>query len=348
MAIARKGTETGLQVHACQNILVIVVGAGIIGLSCAWALARQGRYVRVFDKGAAASEASWAGAGMLAPGGEFEADSELARMAIRSLAQYPDFVAGLQEESGVAIDLRQCGAIEVALPGEEEVLLNNAVARAGIGIASEACFWQGMPARLYHGDAVVDPRQVTQALLTACRARGVRVNENEPVIGIAPDGRSVETSHGRYEDDAVLIAAGAWSSALYPGFPKTYPVRGHLVSYRLAPGFLDRIIRNNGTYIMQRSSGVLIAGSSKEDAGFSRNLDERVIADIVRRAAVLVPTLRGLKPDERWNGLRPGIESDAPHIVRVEGTDVYTAFGHYRNGILLAPETASMVASMVV
>ena len=76
MAIARKGTETGLQVHVCQFQKMIIVGAGIIGLSCAWALARAGRSVRVFDKGAPAREASWAGAGMLAPGGEFEADSE--------------------------------------------------------------------------------------------------------------------------------------------------------------------------------------------------------------------------------------------------------------------------------
>ena len=328
-------------------VIVIVVGAGIIGLSCAWALARAGRAVRIFDKSAAAGEASWAGAGMLAPGGEFDTDSELARMAIRSLALYPEFVTSLQEETGVSMDLRRCGALEVALPGEEDALLRTATARAVLGLESETAQWNGMPARFYPGDALVDPRCVTRALMIACRARGVQVHENEPVTRISSGGRTVESSKGRYEDEAVLIAAGAWSSDLYPGLPRAWPVRGHLVSYRLEPGFLNRIVRNNGTYVMQRSSGIVIAGSSKEDAGFDRSLDEAVIGNIIHRAEALVPELRGVTPHERWNGLRPAIAAEAPLIGRFEATNVFTAFGHYRNGILLAPETARMIVETI-
>lgn len=324
---------------------MIIVGAGIIGLSCAWALARTGRRVTIFDKGAAAREASWAGAGMLAPGGEFEADSELARMALRSLELYAAFVEELRRESGMQIDFRQCGAIEV---GDEAALARVAGLRAGLKIQSEACEYRGRAARFYPGDALVDPRQVTEALIVACRAHGVLVREHEPVIRIAVDGLSVETAHGRYADEGVLIAAGAWSSQLYPGLPQTRPVRGHLISYRMAPGFLGSIVRGGGgTYVMQRSSGVVIAGSSTEDAGFEREIDEGVVADIARRAEALVPELRGVPIAERWNGLRPGIEGSGPVIGRVPGTAVYTAFGHYRNGILLAPETGRMVAGLV-
>jgi len=318
---------------------MIVVGAGIIGLSCAWALARAGRKVTVFDKGEAAREASWAGAGMLAPGGEFEADSELARMALRSLALYPGFVEELRRETGIAIDFRQCGAIEV---GDEAELARVARLRAGLGIQSEACEYRGRAARFYPGDALVDPRQVTETLL-----RGVPVREHEPVIRIAEDGLSVETAQGRYEDEGVLIAAGAWSSRLYPGFPETRPVRGHLVSYRMSPGVVSSIVRAGGTYVMQRSSGLVIAGSSTEDAGFERAIDEGVVAGIIRRAEALVPELRGVPVAERWNGFRPGVEGSIPVIGRVPGTAIYTAFGHYRNGILLAPETARMLAAMV-
>jgi glycine oxidase len=319
---------------------MIIVGAGIIGLSCAWALARAGRRVTVFDKGAAAREASWAGAGMLAPGGEFEADSEVARMALRSLDLYQAFVDELRRESGVQIDFRQCGAIEV---GDEAELARVAGLRDRLGIQSEACSYRGRAARFYPGDGLVDPRQVTEALLT-----GVSVREHEPVIRIAEDGLWVETSQGRYEDEGVLIAAGAWSSRLYPGLPETRPVRGHLVSYRMSPGIVGSIVRGGGTYVMQRSSGLVIAGSSTEDAGFDREIDEGIVADIARRAEELVPELRGVPIAERWNGLRPGIAGSGPVIGCVPGTTVYTAFGHYRNGILLAPETARLVAGLIV
>jgi glycine oxidase len=236
----------------------------------------------------------------------------------------------------------------VALPGEEAALVRKAELREGLGIASEACRYRQWAARFYPGDALVDPREVARALIAACRARGVELHEHERVVGIAVDGRAVETARGRYECGAVLIAAGAWSSRLYPGLPETRPVRGHLIAYRMQSGTLDCMVRNNGTYVMQRSSGLLIAGSSTEDAGFERGLDEAVIADITRRACDLVPELRGHSPVERWNGLRPGITGEGPALGRIPGTAVYTAFGHYRNGILLAPETARMVAETVV
>jgi glycine oxidase ThiO len=323
---------------------LIVAGAGIIGLSCAWGLARGGRHVTVFDRSKAASEASWAGAGMLAPGGEFDSDSPLLRMALRSLELYPRFIRELEEESGIAIDFRRCGAIEV---GPIDFLKATSLRRLSMGIHSEACEYRGQPARFYPGDAAVDPRRITQALLAACRARGVAIHENEAVIRVAEDGGSIESAAGRYEGEGVIIAAGAWSSGLYPNLPPCRPVRGHLVGWQMPPGFLGPIVRHNGTYILQRSSGLLIAGSSSEDAGFERTLDENVIADIERRAAELVPELRDITPVERWNGLRPAVEGERPLIGRIPGTAVFTAFGHYRNGILLAPETARLIAELI-
>jgi glycine oxidase len=326
--------------------IVIIVGAGIIGLSCARALARAGHSITVFDKGSAAREASWAGAGMLAPGGEFEMDSPLLRMAAQSLSLYPDFVHDLQAESGVSIDFRRCGALEVAMPGEEAELLRKAQLRARLGIQSEPAAHGEYVARFYPDDGLVDPRHVTAALLKACRSQGVVFREHEPVLRVALDGSSVETARGHFEDDGVLIAAGAWSGELYSGLPRTRPVRGHLISWEIPRGFLGPIVRNGGTYVMQRASGTVVAGSSTEEAGFDRALDESILADIARRAQALVPGLRGIPPRERWNGLRPAIEGEVPAIGRIAGTAVYTAFGHYRNGILLAPETARMIAEL--
>ncbi|MES1260759.1 MAG: glycine oxidase ThiO [Acidobacteriota bacterium] len=326
---------------------MIVVGAGIIGLSCAWRLARQGHEVRVFDAQQAAREASWAGAGMLAPGGELDRASPVADLCLRSLRAWPEFAAALEQEAGAPIDFRRSGAIEVAFDEAEAGILNEkAAAQAELGIRSEPATHLGWPARFYPDDAVVDPRDVTAALLTACRRRGVRLHEHEPVLAVAPDGKSVFTAQGEYSDTGVLIAAGAWSSGLLPGLPRTIPVRGHLISWTLAPGVLEPILRHGHTYLLQRRSGVLIAGASMERVGYDRALDEAAVERIRKNAARLLPALGALPPDDRWIGFRPGIEGEVPAIGQIAGTAIWTAFGHFRNGILMAPETALRIASM--
>lgn len=328
---------------------MIVVGAGIIGLSCAWRLAQRGHRVRIFEARATASEASWAGAGMLAPGGELEEDSAFTQMALRSLAQYPGFVAELQDASGVSIDYQRCGALELALTlPEADALELRAARQSSIGIHSEPATYSGsVSARFYPGDELVSPRDVTKALEIACVRAGVEIHTNEPVTQLKQDGIGVITNSGEYGDNGVLIAAGAWSSSLAPNIPLTIPVRGHLISYDIDRMMLSSILRHKSTYLLQRSKGALIAGSSTEYVGFDREIDERVVTDIQLRAARLLPALDLLVPAERWNGFRPGIIGDEPVIKRIEGTSIWTAFGHYRNGILLAPETARAVALMV-
>src|SRR5271165_5568174 len=141
---------------------MIVAGAGIIGLSCAWRLARCKIPVTVFDARAAGCEASWAGAGMLAPGGEIDEASPLTEMAIGSLALYPDFVEALREASGVPIDYQRCGAVELALNDREAMELERRAARqSAIGIRSESTPHAGsVAARFYPDDALVNPRDI--------------------------------------------------------------------------------------------------------------------------------------------------------------------------------------------
>jgi glycine oxidase len=324
-----------------------IAGAGIIGLASAWRLAQRGTAVTIFDAREAAREASWAGAGMLAPGGEFSEPSELARLSIQSLGLYPDFVRELAEESGVSIDYRPSGAVEVAFnDAEAEALELRAATQAEFGIRSEACFQDGRPARYYPDDAIVDPRDVTRALLAACRRQNVTVREAEPVQQVEADG-TVITNSGAYPANAALVAAGAWSSSLVTGVPEVVPVRGHLVSWKLQPGLLGSILRHGSTYLLQRTSGVLVAGTTKEHVGFDRSLDESAVADILSRAAELLPVLSQRPPDERWVGFRPLVEGEVPVVSKVGESCIWCAFGHYRNGILLAPETAARVASML-
>lgn len=332
-----------------------IVGAGIIGLGCAWRLAQQGKQVIALDARKAAGEgggeASWAAAGMLAPGGEFFQPSELATLALRSLGMYGDFIRELEEESGVTIDFRRSGAIEVAYSDTEAAALEaRATAQAACGILSEACTHLGRPARFFPDDAVVDPRDITRALRVACQRRGVNLLEGEPVTKISADGR-VWTANGVHAGSVTLVTAGAWSSALLadlPGdFPPVIPVRGHLISWPLPSGQLGPILRHGSTYIMQRRSGIMLAGSTKEYVGFDRLLDETAIADVQTRAETLLPMLAGQAPSQRWNGFRPYVEGEIPFIGQLGNSCVWSAYGHYRNGILLAPETISRVAAQL-
>jgi glycine oxidase len=330
---------------------MIVAGAGIIGLSCAWRLARCKIPVTVFDARKAGCEASWAGAGMLAPGGEMDEASPLAKMALSSLELYPDFVKTLREASDVPIDYQRCGALELALNDREAVELEQRAARqSAIGIRSESTRHKdSVAARFYPDDALVNPRDIMAALRTACLRRGVAIHEGEPIIEILADGAGVRTPRASYQADGVLIAAGAWSAALTYGLavPKAVPVRGHLIAYRAQPGVLRNILRHENTYLLQRDTGTLIAGSSTEQAGFNRTVDESVVQAIHARASQLLPALGEMHPAESWIGFRPGIEGGIPAIGRVDGTRIWTAFGHYRNGILLAPDTARRIEESV-
>jgi glycine oxidase len=333
---------------------MIIVGGGIIGLACAWRLAQRGVAVTIIEARELASEASWAGAGMLAPGGEVDDPSPLARMALSSIEQYPDFVQTLEDASGLSIDYRRCGAMELAFnDAEAEALERRACRQMEAGIRSEYSVHPGSAAaRFYPDDALVNPRDITTALHIACLRAGVSIREHEPVVEVFPDGSGVRTALGEYRDNGVLVAAGAWSSRLCSNLrvdlPETIPVRGHLIAWESPGNLLGPILRHGHTYVLQRRAGVVVAGSSTEHVGFDRAIDETAVADIHARAAELLPALALMQPTERWNGFRPGIEGGFPAIGRIEGSCIWTAFGHYRNGILLAPETARTIEESVL
>jgi glycine oxidase len=344
----------------------IVAGGGIIGASIAWRLGQAGLRIVLLDSSRMGEEASWAAAGMLAPGGEFEAPSPLASFALESLRAYPAFVAELEAETGLPIDYQHLGAIEVAGSEAEWGALGTRVrAQAGLGIAACPMSREELLAEIplidassaggyfYPNDGVVDPRQIMRALRTACLARGIEIREGVPVMGMRPMTRGVEvlTKDGTLLAGSAVLAAGAWSSLVrIRGYrlPRAFPVRGHLMGFHLEPGSLGPILRREHTYILQRSEGFTIAGTSSEQCGFDRALSPAVLCDIQARASNLLPLLAGREPGETWLGFRPGIEGEGPVVEAVEGSSLWLAYGHYRNGILLAPATAGRVACGII
>jgi glycine oxidase len=284
---------------------------------------------------------------MLAPGGEFEEHSDWSKAAIRSLKLYPDFVRQLEEASGVPIDFRVCGAFELAYSETDALRIQARAANQGsAGIYSEQFPASRVPgiragacaAQYYPYDAVVNPRELLHALRMAAQRAGVKFREHSPIRQLA--------ANDPYE--VTVLAAGAWSSGIDSPvrIPETKPVRGHLVAFDEYTGLCDSIVRHDHTYLLRRAGNVIVAGSSTEDAGFERTVDGSIAADIARRAGDLIPALAGSNY-VAWNGLRPASDS-GPVMQRVEGSNLWLAYGHYRNGILLAPYTAETIAGEIM
>lgn len=324
-----------------------IAGGGIIGLSIAWRLAQRGVAVRVWDAGPMAGEASWAGAGMLAPGGEFRSDSRWARLAVESLAEFGSFVKELEDASGQSIDFRVCGAVEVAFceneanaiqqAADRQKLLGIAVGRISLeeawarapGLSNEirAAWW-------FPNEAVVDPREVCAALIQAGRRIGVEYRQNAPLFHVRPP---------------MVIAAGAWSSQ-FPelgSFVQAVPVKGHLLGYSLHPGSLGPIVRNGHFYALQRRTGFTLFGADSFPGVWEHEVQPEAKQRLEAEARRLLPGLLGGSPDTCWAGLRPGSATGEPVVEKVPGQDVWLAYGHYRNGILLAPVTARLIETAV-
>jgi len=204
----------------------------------------------------------------------------------------------------------------------------------------------------YTTEAIVDPRSLMTALRAACLARGVFIEEHSPVASIAAraTGVSVSVASKTVCAPFAVLAAGAWTSKIGVTIddqpytlPRSFPMKGHLLGYRMPSGLLAATVRYDHTYVLQRADGFTIAGSSTEDAGYDLTIDPKLVSEIAVRAAALVPALASLKPEAVWIGFRPATDAGAPHIGRVSSSRLWLAYGHYRNGILLAPATCDRV-----
>ena len=295
---------------------------------------------------------------MLAPGGEIEGPSPHAALSIESRALYRDFVRELEQASGVSIDYQECGALDLAYSEEElQGLEAKAARQAALGIQSTpvapervATFWprvrkeQLAGGRFYPGDALVNPRDILTALQTACTRLNVTIRAHSSVsrIALAADKVTVTARQDEKTYQAVIVAAGAWSNAIEilgaPPLPCVEPVRGHLIGYTQPEQVCNTMLRHGSAYLLQRASGLLIAGSTMEHVGFDRHIDPELVRGIASRAGFILPHLLETAPSETWIGFRPG--SDHPHLGSWHSPRLFLAYGHFRNGILLAPATA--------
>jgi len=327
----------------------IIVGGGIIGLSLAVSLRKRGARVLVVERGEPGREASHAAAGMLADC-TLETPTELQALATASARMYPEYVHELQDESGVNVDLRDHGTLVFPPPEHvherpgftTESLLPASLAQLEPGLAN------AKRAAFFLKERSVDPRALVAAALKAAKHREVDISSGTAVREVlVNDGRvsGVATDRTSYPAPVVINCAGAWSGQVPPQEFPTRPVKGQMLA--VASKHVRHVIRAPEVYLVPRSDGRLLIGATVEEAGY----DKRTIPDTIQRmhraAIQMIPALADARFLEAWAGLRPGTPDDLP-ILGATGTPGYfAATGHFRDGILLAPITAHVMAQVV-
>ena len=335
---------------------VIVVGAGVIGLSLAWKLQKAGLHVQIIDRAEPAHEASHAAAGMIAVCDPHN-DAAIQPLAEMSAALYPNFVHELEDESRMKVDLRDEGVITFLDPTSysslhaESQALNPrelAILEAGIAHRDHAYF---LPERW------VDPRLLCTALVSAVKHRGATVTGGSPVVGIKPLedlGLAVQTEQTTYYAPAVVNCAGAWAGQLGPTSVPTRPVKGQMLSVVPIANpephrpVLHHVVRAPEVYLVPRSDGRIIIGSTLEEAGFDKNINPDVIQQLHHAAAAFVPAVKDMRIHEVWTGLRPGTPDGRPLLGSTSLNGYFVAAGHYRDGIMLAPVTADLLSALIL
>jgi len=329
---------------------VIIVGAGIIGLSLALALRRRGFSVLIVDRGEPGREASHAAGGMLADC-MLETPLVLQALATASARMYPEFVHQLEDESEMKVDLRENGTIlfpAAEHEGQEHLLaqfrLPGSLADLEPNLAVE-----GRRGFFLH-ERSVDPRALVAAAIKAARHRGVDFSSGDSVTSVdAVGGRvdGVTTVRTRFSASVVVNCSGAWASQFGEHSLPTRPVKGQMLAVVAVKNLVRHVIRAPEAYIIPRSDGRIVIGATLEEAGYDKRTDVETIQRLLRGAISLVPKLAEARILEDWAGLRPGSPDNLPILGATQTPGYFAATGHYRDGILLAPITAHVMAQMI-
>lgn len=329
---------------------VVIIGGGIIGLSLALALRKRGASVLLLERGEPGREASHAAAGMLVDCG-IETPAALQPLATASACMYPEFVHELQDESGMDVDLRDHGTIFFVPPGHLHASPRfGAETAPPLGELEPALIDPGIPAVSLQ-ERSVDPRALVASALRAAQHREVDIASGTQVIDVLlSNGRAtgVRTEKTTYTAPAVVNCAGAWAGHFPPRFP-VRPVKGQMLSVvGAARDVLRHVIRAPDVYLVPRSDGRIVIGSTVEEAGYDKRTDVDTIQRLHRAAIRLVPALGQARMLEAWAGLRPGTPDALPILGATTTPGYFVATGHFRDGILLAPITAHLVAQVVM
>jgi len=350
---------------------VVVVGAGIVGCAVACELTRRGRSVTVVDDRAPGMGATQASAGILAPFIEARHEGPLLELTARSLGLFDDFISQVRSESGSAVHYERTGTLDVAMDGD---------ALAGLRAACEQLNARQMHAELLDAAAVrrAEPQlsesaaggllipthgfvaagELTSALAASATRRGAIFVGGSRVTRVSREGGGLQLhttgNVPALRADAVVLAAGSWAGDIrIDGVEQALPVRpvrGQLLHVHW-PGDhrIRRVLWSERCYVVPWQNRTVLVGATEEEAGFEERTTLAGVRDLVDALCDLLPQAWTASLHAAKVGLRPATPDQIP-IIGWSGVlpNLMYATGHYRNGILLAPLTAELVASAIV
>jgi glycine oxidase len=355
-------------------VKVTIVGAGVAGCAIAWELASRGATVQVIDPRGIGKGATGASAGILAPRIEGRSQ-DLLRLTLCSLGLFDSFIERLRREGGRKVEYERSGTLQVALDEAEAAALKRAAAELAGTHIPHSWLEQRHAARVEpslspevigglmipeHGYVAVS--DLVGALAAAARTRGVSFITGRVVAVSGGEPARTITAQGTIESDVVVVAAGSWSSEIpadagrpsvtrAPGALRPSPVRpirGQLIHLRTSSRIASRVIWGTQCYIVPWHDGTILVGATVEDVGFDESATVAGVQQLLAAAVALLPPLEAAEFAGVRVGLRPATGDELPvigHSSTMPG--VIYATGHYRNGVLLTPLTALLVADLV-
>lgn len=319
---------------------VIIAGAGLIGVSVALELRERGATVLVLDRAEPGAEASSAAAGMLAPA-DPETPEALRPLAIESAQMFAAFVRKVESAAGMQVDFRRVGTIAL-MPENTAPSEYRGLSAVELQHLEPSIHRSGHSAYFVREDSV-DPHLLTRAALAAAQTRGVEVRGHAAVTEMRARGNAVEVVTQEDTDSALyaIDCRGSWSGA------PVRPRKGQMLYVLPQTTLLHHVLRTPEAYIVPRSSGKILIGATVEDVGFDKSVDQSTIQQLLNAAAKYLSALASAPITQSWAGLRPGTPDDLPIIGPTDIPRVFAATGHFRNGILLAPVTAQIMADLI-
>lgn len=348
---------------------VLIIGGGVIGLSLARQLHKKGAgKITIVERGVLGREASYAAAGMLAPQTDADCEDDFFRFCRESNDLYAGFAAELFDETGIDIELDPNGTLYVAFNETESAELRKRFEwQRGAGMAVEHLTAEETrkaepfvspdvrESLFFPEDLQVENRKLVQALRLYAELNGIAIRENTEVTGLLANGPLVtgaSTPGGPLSAGKVVLATGAWTSLIQlpPGTVplNVKPIKGQMIAFQTAKRLFQRVIYGSGGYLVPRIDGRVLAGATVEDAGFDKEMTGAGLEFLREIAVGIAPSLGGLEISEEWAGLRPFAPDGLPVLGEIPGYEnLLTATAHYRNGILLAPLTARIMAEKI-
>lgn len=349
---------------------VLIIGGGIIGFAVARELKSAGvQKISIVEKGRCGSEASWAAAGMLGAQAEADGDDAFFRFCCASRELYPEFAAELFEETGVDIELDRSGTLYLSFSeADSRVLSERYEWQRAAGLEVEHLSADEVRKRepfvspdvregvLFPNDWQVENRKLLFALRRYAELNDIKIVEDTEIERlIVEDGRVIgaESANGRFLVEKTVLTTGAWTSLIKLGVAempfKVEPVRGQIAVFQTAKRVFQHVLYSRRGYLVPRVDGRVLAGSTTEKVGFDRTLTSAAALDLRSMASEIAPNTSGLPTVDHWSGLRPYAFDGLPILGGLEGIAGLTiATAHYRNGILLAPITAEIVAENIL